>query len=327
MSFRVLQRSVWIIAASVTALVLPGCTVRTPASLEVARYVDVAVGYMENGLYAEGPSWETERDEAVLQLYQSESVEDTYPILDGLVAKAGGNHSALLTPDDLSRSSAAFDSATAFPLPSVHRVSAGISSLTLPAFNGTEPASVARYQEAALSAVLDAREVTSCGWIVDVRSNGGGNAYPMLSAVGPLLSDGRVFGFRDRNSRTQWISVRNGNLFPDGAKRLFPNPNFSVEQPVAILTNHATASAAETVVVAFSGQPRTSQFGTQTAGLTTSNETYLLSDGAALVVSTAYYVNRNGEIFDEPISPVSSSAAWDTVEAAVTWLLRQCAES
>lgn len=197
----------------------------------------------------------------------------------------------------------------------------------MPAFNGTEPAAVARYQEAALSDVKDARAQTGCGWIVDMRSNGGGNAYPMLSAVAPLLSDGRVFGFRNRNSNTTWISVSNGNVHADMAAVPPPTPNFSVDQPVAVLTNKATASAAEAVVVAFSGQLRSAQFDTPTAGLTTSNERHTLSDGAALVVSTAYYVNRNGKTFDGRIVPATNLAAWDTVETAVAWLESQCAGS
>ncbi|MEJ6555377.1 S41 family peptidase [Microbacterium esteraromaticum] len=295
--------------------------------MEVAHYADAAVEYMEDGLYAEGPAWEAKRDEAIAKLYRAASIEDTYPLLESLVVEAGGLHSALLTPADVARNSASFDPEAEFPLPAVQSVGAGISALTLPAFNGTETAAVARYQEAALSAVKDARAQTSCGWIVDVRSNGGGNAYPMLSSVAPLLSDGRVLGFRNRNSNTTWISVSNGNLHADMAAVPPPTPNFSVDQPVAVLTDRATASAAETVVVAFSGQLRTAQFGTPTAGLTTSNETHLLSDGAALVVSTAYYVNRHGKIFNARIAPTSNLAAWDTVETAVAWLESQCAGS
>lgn len=327
MTYRASRRSAGIIAVATLALFISACTVRTPVSADVVHYADAAIAYMENGLYAEGPAWEAKRDEAVVSLHQAASIEDTYPLLEGLVVAAGGRHSGLLTPAEAARRSAAFGSEAEFPLPTVQRVGTGISTLALPAFNGTEPAAVARYQEAALSAVAGARPATSCGWIVDMRSNGGGNAYPMLSAVAPFLSDGRVFGFRDRNSDTQWISVSNGELHADMARIPPPAPNFSVDQPVAILTNRATASAAETVVVAFSGQPRTAQFGTPTAGLTTSNETYSLSDGAALVVSTAYYVNRNGEIFDGPISPGSNLAAWDTVETAVTWLESQCVGS
>lgn len=327
MSYQASRRSAATIAVAAIALILPACAPRTPVSAEVAHFADVAVAYMENGLYAEGPTWEVKRDEAVVELYQAASVEDTYPVLEDLVVEAGGLHSAFLTPADVARSSAAFDSEAEFTLPTVQHVSVGISTLALPAFNGAEPAAVARYQEAALSAVASFRAETSCGWIVDMRSNGGGNAFPMLSAVAPFLSDGPVFGFRDRDSHTQWISVSNGNLLADMAMVSPPTPNFSVDQPVAILTNRATASAAETVVVAFSGQPQTAQFGTPTAGLTTSNETYALSDGAALVVSTTYYENRIGEIFDGPISPNSNLGAWETVEAAVTWLESQCAGS
>ena len=34
-----------------------------------------------------------------------------------------------------------------------------------------------------------------CGWIVDLRGNPGGNMWPMLAGIGPVLGEGRVGAF------------------------------------------------------------------------------------------------------------------------------------
>src|SRR5690606_1433128 len=58
----------------------------------------------------------------------------------------------------------------------------------------------------------------ACGWIVDLRGNGGGNMWPMLDGIGPLLGDS-IVGFFGSGAEAQgWFYQRgvSGILHPNG---------------------------------------------------------------------------------------------------------------
>jgi C-terminal processing protease CtpA/Prc len=86
-----------------------------------------------------------------------------------------------------------------------------------------------------------------------------------------------------------------------------------------------TASSGEVVAIAFRGRDRERSFGEPTAGLSTANRTFLLPDGAMLVLTTAIDVDRAGHRYGEKVDPdenVRQVGNRDLVlEAATTWLV------
>jgi len=57
-------------------------------------------------------------------------------------------------------------------------------------------------------------EAGAWDWIVDLCGNGGGNMWPMLAGIGPLLGDSIVGRFGAETGSTRWYS-RLG-VGPDG---------------------------------------------------------------------------------------------------------------
>ena len=51
-----------------------------------------------------------------------------------------------------------------------------------------------------------------CGWVVDLRKNYGGNMWPMLAGVGPVLGEG-IAGFLRRTGRREASLVLCGWFF------------------------------------------------------------------------------------------------------------------
>ena len=55
------------------------------------------------------------------------------------------------------------------------------------------------------------------GWIVDLRHNRGGNMWPMVAGLGPLLGEGRAGAFVDPDGGATWwgyqdnASIYNGD--------------------------------------------------------------------------------------------------------------------
>jgi C-terminal processing protease CtpA/Prc len=201
-------------------------------------------------------------------------------------------------------------------------VPADIGYVRIPAFNGDNVAEV--NLATSLHARIAAQDRSDlAGWIVDVRGNGGGDMWPMIAGVGPILGDGTAGYFISVTGTTPWgyngVGSFDGTFVavrPDPVYRLIaPNPR------VAVLTNEGVASSGEAVVVAFRGRPNTRSFGARTCGVPTSNAGHTLSDGAVLFVTDAVDGDRNRNRYDSPIfpdEPIADSST--TVDRAIQWL-------
>lgn len=212
--------------------------------------------------------------------------------------------------------------------------------LTVPQMAGG--GAVARQRATALfEAVAGAGEGT-CGYVVDLRGNQGGNVWPMLVGLSPLLGDGPQGVERDASGRDlAYAELREGaavvlegeyaGMAAARAEGWRPLPGLT-EAPVAVLIDDAVASSGEGVAVAFSGRPSTRFFGERTFGVASSNTGVTLSDGVNLVVTTGMMVDRLGRIHPEGISPDETVAHGPgdpadpedaVVEAAADWLADQ----
>ena len=162
------------------------------------------------------------------------------------------------------------------------------------------------------------------GWIVDLRGNLGGNMWPMIAGVGPVLGDG-IIGWIVYNNREYEREYRNGESLSLGeAFARAANP-YTLQQPlprVAVLTNRAVASSGEAIVVYFRGRPGTRSFGTATCGHHHLLNSYPFANGATLVLTTSVHADRTKTEYAGPITPdevVADSA--DAVQRAATWLV------
>lgn len=181
-----------------------------------------------------------------------------------------------------------------------------------------------------------------CGWIVDLRDDSGGNMWPMLAGVGPLLGAEVVGSFTNSRPGVAW-RYRDGRSWSGDSTPpaefegwgTSPAPRLAhADAPVALLIGRKTASSGEMTVLAFLGRPNVRSFGDSTAGNTSANTSVPLRDGATLVVTSSYPRDRLGRAYPLRIAPDELVAASDSAEGdgpvrqAVTWLRRlpTCAE-
>ncbi len=148
-------------------------------------------------------------------------------------------------------------------------------------------------------------------WIVDLTQNRGGNMWPMLAGLSPLIGDGKVgyFVTKTKDIVGTWI-IKNGNAF------LLENDSITYDvqidqsaidisnHKIAILVSGKTASSGEALLVSFLGKNNIKTFGTKTANYTTSNSEFELSDGSILWVTVSHFADRNFEIYPNGISPM-----------------------
>jgi carboxyl-terminal processing protease len=155
--------------------------------------------------------------------------------------------------------------------------------------------------------ILEVDREPTCGWIVDLRRNTGGNHWPMLAGIGPVLGEGEVGLFTGRRGPgTRWAyeggaALASGQAVvkPTGAPYILERPM----PPVAVLTGPLTGSAGETMAVAFRGRADTRTFGEPTHGVPTNNWGMTLSDGAQIWLSAEVYADRTGQTYDDRIAP------------------------
>lgn len=179
----------------------------------------------------------------------------------------------------------------------------------------------------------------TCGYILDVRGNSGGNIWPMLTGLSGLLGDGPAGREAKPDGRiTTYAELREGaaiiieegegkgqELMRSSTWRSLP-PLASA--PVALLMDDLTASSGEGVVIAFKGRPDTRAFGQPSFGVSTANNVFPLSDGTTLVVTVGVMADRDGNTYPRGITPDQTvvyappeGERYDSqVEAARHWL-------
>ncbi|GAA3239681.1 S41 family peptidase [Dactylosporangium siamense] len=281
------------------------------------RYLLHALEIVERrALFRDTVDWPEVRAEAVAACAGAVAYADTHQTLKAVAKRAGGMHSGLRPP----KPSGAWGGAT---MPSGEVVD-GIGRLRLPSCGG----GARTYRDTGHRLMRDLTAAGPHGWVVDLRGNQGGNMWPMLSVAGSLLPDG-VLGYfvPPAGPDLEW-RVRDGRVLLDNRRVRFGARTTArtigphrPDVPVAVLTDGQTGSSGEAVAVAFRGRPDVRTFGSETAGMTSSNETYQLRDGALLSVTASWFADHHHTVHRGPLQP-DESGGTDPLAAAVDWIRR-----
>ena len=180
------------------------------------------------------------------------------------------------------------------------------------------------YANSILNSIRTSDRADLIGWIVDLRGNLGGNMWPMVAGVGPVLGEGVAGYFIDPfGTRSSW-EYRDGAAWQDGRvlQRTTATYRLLRERPrVAVLTDNLVASSGEGLAVSFRQRPDTRSFGTATCGLSTANHGFELSEGTILNLTTAVMADRTGAAYGSSLPPDEIITNPDLVVArAVAWL-------
>lgn len=212
-----------------------------------------------------------------------------------------------------------------------------VRAVVVPQFQGGGARGEA-YADSLFDAVAQAPAGT-CGYVLDLRGNGGGNVWPMLAGLSGLLGDGPQGLFRDAEGKDIIYArlVSGEARIAEGEQAgmvMARAPGWRAlshlaAMPVAVLVDDGTASSGEGVTLAFVGRADTRSFGQRTYGVASANDGFTLSDGVNLVITVSMMVDPLGRTHPEGYLPdvIVDAAAEAPVEAAQAWLatLPQCA--
>lgn len=310
-------------AASPTSLV--------DLSPEALAYLEEALDIMQEHSIKQGQiDWDRLRARARSRALGARTPEDTHNAIRFALRDLGDHHSHFMTPEqvaELEEGTMNLSSAD----PGGRLLDEGLGYIMIPGFVGLGDAAN-EYATKIQEIIREIDAESPCGWVVDLRQNVGGSMWPMLAGIGPILGEGRVGAFVSSDGEQVGWTYADGQAWEGeslqtaatGMAYELGNPS----PPVAVLTGPRTSSSGEAIVVAFRGRPNTRSFGRVTMGLSTSNESFELSDGAWIFLTVSEFADRTGERYGGVIAPdqvVWAEEAEDelTLLAAVDWLLEQ----
>jgi carboxyl-terminal processing protease len=298
---------------------------------EALAYLEEALDIMQEHSINQGQiDWERLRARARSRALGARSPEDTHNAIRLALRDLGDRHSHFMTPEQVAELEDGTMNLTS-PDPSGRLLDEGLGYIMIPGFVGLGDA----VNEHATQIQEIIREIDAerpCGWVVDLRQNIGGNMWPMLAGLGPILGEGQVGAFVSPDGEQVGWTYTDGQAWEgDSLQAAVTGVAYELGEPlppVAVLIGRRTSSSGEAIVVAFRGRPNTRSFGRVTTGLSTSNENFALSDGAWIFLTVSEFADRTGQRHGGVIAPdqvIWAEEAEDalTLQAAVDWLLEQ----
>jgi carboxyl-terminal processing protease len=339
---------------------------RRSVHLDARAYVEHALTLMQlNAWKRNDVDWPALRAATLERAADAKSSLDVYDALRFALSSLGDHHSHLLLSPGLQTLEASHlsdkpargpsaqivpsDGAPHSPYVGRYEPEGHLESLAdktfavvaVPKFSGVDPAEGARYSEhlRRIIVALDSRR--PYGWVVDLRGNVGGNMWPMLVGIGPVLGENtNIGGFVDVSGSLARWTYHDGmaGLATNGREAAQAGPlpggpyHLRAALPVAVLVDSATGSSGEAVAIAFRGRARTRFFGEHTAGFSTVNQFYALADGAILNMTVGVDVDRDGKRYIDGLTPDESLPGTEViisgehdpvVQSALKWLSLQ----
>jgi carboxyl-terminal processing protease len=288
-----------------------------------STYLDQLIGIMQNNsINRPKIDWTSFRATVVTDARSAQTIVDLYPAIRTALRLLGDGHSFYqLTAGGTISVPTRTCSPSGAGTPSLP---SAVGYVKVTSFSGNTAQATAFANEIQ-AAIAAADRDDLIGWVVDLRGNGGGNLWPMIAGIGPVLGMGTFGYFIDPvGGMERMLEYRDGASINAGVVVVQVTAPYRLrrEQPrVAVLSDNGIASSGEATLVAFRQRPDTRSFGAPTCGLSTANLGFALSDGATLQLTVVVLADRIKTRYGDSIPPdevITDSA--QVVQRAVAWL-------
>ncbi len=293
-------------------------------STTAQTYVDKIVDQME--LYSinrKAIDWTYFRQQVNAKLQGAQTIADTYPAIRLALTLLGDNHSSLITPGGSYVQGDRTIVCSDGPPASVP-ANAQIGYVKVSGFSGSGTEAT-NFAQAIQASIKQADTDSIRGWIVDIRGNTGGNIWPMLAGIGPILGEGIggyfIFPSGDASPWSYEKGVAKIGQ-TELVKLTTPYTLRKANPKVAVLINVVTASAGEAIAISFRGRANTRSFGAPTCGISSVNSGMILSDGAILNLTQGTMADRSKTLYGKQVQPDETAYSSVAVDKAVAWLLQ-----
>lgn len=288
-------------------------------------FVEEVLGLLQrNAVYRQRIDWADVGTRATAAAAGARTYDETKPAVTIALSALGEIHSYIRNIGGVGTWLRAGIPSCAAPEATRPTASADIGYVRVRNFGDVNESAAAAAYVAALHADIASQDRADlAGWVVDLRGNPGGNMWPMVAGVGPLLGDGVAGHFVSPEGRPSPWGYRAGQAFQNNTTVMTvatPHVRQSRSARVAVLLDRATGSAAEAIAVAFMGRAETRSFGDTTCGLATVVGQIPVSTGHTLLLATSLLGDRNAREQGESIAPDEATGASDIWARATDWV-------
>jgi len=328
-------------------ILIISCSNSTKITVTPKDYLDEVFKIVEeNSIRRDSVDFNGIKREAYARLKNASSIEICYPIVNSILIDLGDRHSFFMSKEQVQKwrsTSKAVDNNEIITfkskllnkyIGSIHikgfssgdsvsirqkavnnaiitfkskLLNKNIGYIHMKGFSSGDTVSIRQYADSLQNEIKSIDNEKLRGWILDLRENTGGNCWPMLTGLGPLLGNSICGYFIDNNKKKSSWFYRDGQSGIDSLTitkvSIRPYKLLNDLNPIAILTGHRTLSSGEVVATAFHNKSNARSFGESTGGLSTANQSFMLSDGSMILLTTAIDADRDGNIFGKRIEP------------------------
>ena len=276
------------------------------------------------GLYSIGSKWEDTKEKFKIEIENSNDVEKRIEIMAKANKLAGGKHSFLIVGKGTKEKS---DDYIGYN----YEVKNGVLILKINetkfSYDTEDSAKeIKNYIEDIQNIIYDNQNLS--GYIIDLSDNFGGNMYPMLLGLSPLIADGNILEFIDKYENSVGIvKLENGkilNCIENGENIVNMSSDLyrgKVNKPVAVLISERTSSSAEMTLLALKTNSRVQVFGKPSAGYNTANYSFNIGKNIGVVLSSGKVKSKDGIVYEnEPIKPDINISIEQGYEILLKWL-------
>lgn len=290
-------------------------------SNDTKDYLNDAVDILkENSINKYTLDWESLRNQVLEMGKNAKNIKETYPAIRYALIQLGDNHSFFMTPEE-------YKSYTRpdLPIPGItlQLINNNIGYIKIPGFRGSGNEPAEKFAQQIQNKIKELDKFNIQFWIVDLGDNTGGNVWPMLLGLSPLLGEGIMGYLVDADSNYfNWGISKGGVFYNDEQAGELPNP-YCLKNKIkklAVIIGSRTKSAGEAIAVSFKGAENTCFIGSCTQGKSTGNTGYDLSDGAKIYVTRTKFADRNKNVYGVPIKPDIESSYSYAKETAIKWI-------
>jgi carboxyl-terminal processing protease len=271
----------------------------------VLQALDIA---KEHSINTKNLNWMSIEKDILQQSNQLISEKDLYKILQSLINRLEDKHSYLITADGKrwQKTTKTSRVVTENSLPLNKLRNAKIAYIDIKPMSSAKKLNMNTYAEKLYNTIISSYKIDMTGWILDFRENTGGQLWPMLAGLSPLINS-NIAGnaiYPNGNNWQWWAKDGKAGVGKNLHHQIESvNNQFIKKRPIAILISKQTASSGEASIISFIGQDNICLIGEQTRGLTTVNQPFKLANGAKLMLTTAYFGDRNQKIYPDGIEP------------------------
>lgn len=305
-----------------TILLFLGCTFSKTSSAQFPTSIDSLYTFIKyNSVWHNTIDWKPVDAQFWQQIKTAKTIKDTMACFVGVLRSLNDVHSQIYLNSQYYGHYPVFDDSVLARIRPLHErsiagtnkvyitiLSSNIAYIRVPGISAFGTEKINEYAQIVYDSVSRLAAKNPHGFIIDLRLNGGGNVYPMLTGLSALLGNTTV-GYEtsiDDSIVRKW-SIQQGNFYMDSyamtSIKIIPQPKLA-RIPVVVLIGPITKSSGSMTAIAFKKRPNTVFMGEATAdGYTTSNNYFQYAPGLVLNFATNFVADRAKTIYKNIVHP------------------------